>query len=131
MSWLEGRCSEFGGIHDEGMKNDTGLAFYEPHEANLRPDIFLPAPADNPSQETWKRLRPDFPYIALNLPHYYERSDAQKTPFKITNPKTKQWVIAFVVDRGPGAKGRVVDLSPCIMARLRIETDDIVQVDFL
>ena len=42
---MNGRCSIFGGPGDKGMANDSGLALYEPKEADLRPDIFTPAPA--------------------------------------------------------------------------------------
>ena len=125
-----GKCSCFGGANDCGMSSDTGLALYEPHEADRRPDIFLPAPADDPKQETWKRLRTDFPYVAMRFSKVVGREWLQNQPWKITNPKTGQWVMGFVVDYGPAeSTGRVVDLSPGIMARLRIKTDDEVIVE--
>lgn len=130
IAWMNGRCSIFGGPGDKGMANDTGLALYEPSEADLRPDIFTPAPADNPLVPTWTRLRPDFPYIALRFSHNLGRRINQQTPYRITNPATSQWVIGWLVDWGPGERtGRLIDLSPCIAARLRVETDDVVEVE--
>lgn len=135
---FQGKCSTFGGANDKGMgprpgkpEGDTGLSFYEPFEADLRPDIFLPAPADFPLQETWKRLRPEFPYIALNVDHSKTRIEWRIIPWSVCNPKTGQWAVAFLVDRGPGDPRRVCDLSPGIASRLRLETDDDVVVSDL
>lgn len=129
---MMGRCSIFGGADDEGMSNDTGLALYEPREANLRPDIFLPPPADNPAVPTWKRLRTDFPYIALRFSHDLSRRDLQNIPYRITNPKTSQWAVAWLVDYGPGEQtGRLVDLSPGLARTLRVQTDEMVYVEEL
>lgn len=131
-----GTCSIFGGKDDEGMKKDTGLTLYEAWECNNRPDIFLPAPADNPLQETWKRLKTDFPYIALrfkdDIAERPGRIRVQNTPYRITNPKTGQWAVAWLVDRGPHeSTGRLVDLSPGLARILRVETDDEVEVNEL
>lgn len=121
----EGRLSVFGGPDDKGMINDTGLALYEPWEADRRPDIFTPAPADDPKMPTWKRLRTDFPYIAMRFDKALPRDYLQWTPFRVMNPDTKQFVTAFLVDWGPNANtGRVVDVSPIIASRLRLQTDD-------
>ncbi len=127
---MTGKCSIFGGTGDAGMVNDSGLALYEPHEADKRPDIFLPAPATQPNQPTWARLRADFPYLALRYDHKVPRDILQNTPYKITNPKTGQWVVGFLCDWGPNENtGRLVDVSPMIAARLRIQTDDEVTVE--
>lgn len=133
-----GRCSVFGGkstqygldsnglgIYDPGMSKDTGLAFYEPEEANLRPDLFLPAPQDNPKIETWKRLRVWAPYIALYVLPSEGRFFVQTAQIRVVNLTTLAWVVANIVDRGPAVDtGRLVDVSPGIMDLLRIETDD-------
>lgn len=131
-----GKVSTFGGAGDKGMgprpgvpEGDTGLAFYEPAEANERPDIFTPAPDSEPLQATWKRLRPDFPYIALNVDRTRSRVEWRNTPWRITNPKTGKWVIGFLVDRGPGAPGRVCDVSYSIEDHLGLKTDDVVEVE--
>lgn len=127
-----GKISTFGGPNDEGMKNDDGVSLYTPKEADRRPDIFTPAPADNPLVEVWKRLRPDFPYIALRFDHDHGRENNQNTPYKITNPKTGQWVVGFLADWGPHVTtDRLIDVSPCIARALRVETDDVVEVEEL
>lgn len=125
-----GRCSEFGGPFDEEMKDDTGLSFYEPWEANLRPDLFVLAPKDEPNQQTWKRLKTYSIYIALPLPLDIPRIVAQNTPYKVMNPRTGEWIIAFVVDRGPAEDtGRIVDCSHGLLSLLGMKTDELISVD--
>ena len=90
---IEGKCSEFGGKDDEGMFKDTGLAVYEPHEADRRPDIFYEEDPKwieehpewakaNPGerQPTWARLRTYFYYIALKYDKTINRKVWQNTP---------------------------------------------------
>lgn len=122
---IRGRASEFGGIDDKGMAGDTGLAFYEPREADTRPDLFNRADSTVP---TWKRLKTDSFYIALNIPIGADRKWAQESKWMIINPKNDLNAIASLVDRGPGAPNRVVDLSPGLMQALELETDDFVIV---
>lgn len=135
-----GKCSEFGGPDDNGMngnaedtdgKVDSGLAYWEPHEANNRKDMFMDAPKDNPKQEVWRRLRTDFPYIAMRFDKTLPRKILQNTPFKITNIKTGAWAVGFPVDYGPGIETRLIDLSPGLMKRLGLQTDDEVEVERL
>lgn len=130
MEKIQGRCSIFGGTLDVGMSKDSGLALYEPWEADLRPDIFLPSSAGQPLEATWKRLRTAFPYIALRFDTSLARSVNQTAAYKIMHPKTCQFVIAFLVDFGPSeSTGRIVDVSPGIAAALRLQTDDEVFVE--
>lgn len=130
---MRGKLSIFGGASDKGMISDSGLALYEPAEADRRPDMFLPADAGNPNQPTWQRLRTDFPYIALRFSNLASlRAINQGTPYKITNLDTGQWVVGFLVDWGPAeSTGRIIDVSPCIARALRVETDDMVSVAVL
>lgn len=132
---IRGKCSEFGGKDDIGMAGgegdldgleDTGLSFYEPHEADKRSDLFGAAPSN---VRTWKRLRVEQPYIALNIPIGADRHWAQNSRWIVINPKTGANITAWLVDRGPSAEHRVVDLSPGIMTALRLETDDVVVVE--
>lgn len=130
-----GRCSEFGGKDDKTMANDTGLAFYEPWEADMRRDIFYKEDAAwllaNPGkrQPTWMRLNTEFYYIALWLSRMIGRKEAQNTPFKIVNPKNTEWAIAFIVDRGPNPDlNRLVDCSPGLLRRLGAKTNDLLEV---
>lgn len=121
---LVGKCSSFGGPNDIGMSNDTGLAFYEPWEANLRNDLFFPAGEDVP---TWKRLRVDTYYCAINIPAGADRKWAKSSLWEIS--ANGKHVIAWLVDRGPGAADRVVDCSPAVLNRLGVKTDDVVTVE--
>ncbi len=119
-----GRMSTFGGRDDPDMKNDAGLALYEPREADLRPDLFFPASSDNPNEETWKRLKTTSFYCALRFIQEGSRKVIQQTPVRITNPTTGQFILAFLVDRGPAeSTGRLVDLSPAAASALRLVTN--------
>lgn len=139
---MNGKCSEFGGNDDEGMQFDSGLALYEPWEADRRPDIFY---AEDPTwleknpewaarykgerQPTWSRLKTDFYYFAIKYDKAIHRNFWQNTPFKVSNPENGDWCAGFLVDWGPGAEGRLVDLSPGIMKRLNLKTDDLVTIE--
>lgn len=138
MVTLQGRCSTFGGADDEGMKprpgmpeGDTGLALYEPKEANKRPDLFYSAPDDEPNQVTWKRLKTRAFYCALRFDHSLPRHILQNTIVKITNPKNGESVEAYCVDWGPsGDLDRVVDMSPGCEEALGTQTNDVVDVEW-
>lgn len=125
---IAGKCSEFGGKDDAGMSKDTGLSFYEPEEADAYPDLFEPK-SDYGDEPTWKRLRIDKFYIALNIPIGADRKWAQRSKWLVKNVSTDKTVIARLVDRGPSAEHRVADLSPGIMACLGLKTDDTVIVE--
>jgi hypothetical protein len=127
---ISGKCSFFGGSTDPKMSYFEGLSFYEHAEADLRPDLFLPKSTDG-REGSSKRLRSNQAfYIALRIDG--ERQNLQGSLWKITNPKTGQFVIGSLVDRGPAeSTGRIVDLSDAIGRALRIETDDEVQIDFI
>ena len=143
---FKGHWSTFGGPSDSGMlprpgmpAGDSGIAFYENNELNKRPDIALPCPSNEPDILSWKRLRPDFPYLALNVPILYpgltgpvaSRIAWRNMPWRITSAITGQSVTGFLVDRGPGVPGRVADLSYCIPPLLRLANDDLVIVENL
>lgn len=123
---LKGRCSEFGGSKDETMSNDDGLAFYEHAEADRYPDLFFPR---GEFRWTWERLRTDRFFIALNIPLGANRAWAQESVWKITNPENKRSVFAKLVDRGPGAKNRVVDCSNGLLNEIQAKTDDILLIE--
>lgn len=137
-----GKCSTFGGFDDAGMLKDSGLAFYEPWEADIREDIFFPEDlgwlARHPEwvslyphrrQPTWARLRTYFYYIALRYDTTDTREVIQNTPFRLTNTKNANWAIAFLVDRGPAEDtGRIVDCSPGLLKKIGAETDGILEI---
>lgn len=132
---LIGKCSEFGGPDDQGMnggkddldgKEDTGLAFYEPHEADTRPDLFNAA---DRSVKTWRRLKIDSFYIALNLPLGVDRAWVQGSLWDVMNASNGKVVRAWIVDRGPSARGRVVDCSRGVLRAIGAKTDDVLIVE--
>ena len=129
MTLITGKLSIFGGISDKGMIDDTGLALYEPHEADLRPDLFLPFESNDKSFPTWKRLKEDALYCALRFDHSLGRKRLQETPVKIVNLITKRFVMAFLVDWGPHEKtNRIIDVSPGVADILEVKTDDEVKI---
>lgn len=137
MTTLIGTMSTFGGRLDPCMAKDTGLALYEPNEADLRPDLFE---LDLPGVVTWKRLRVGSMYCALrfeevfpsldkNNPH--DRRWLQEVPIRVQNPKTGMFVFVWIVDRGPAKDtGRLIDLSPGAAYALTLKTNDSVKVSF-
>lgn len=142
---MTGKCSKFGGAEDKGMSKDSGLALYEPWEADLRPDIFFPEDSKwldthpvwvdkypHQRQPTWARLRTSFYFLALRYDRKTPREILQNTPIRVMNPKTGEWAISFLVDWGPHEDtGRLVDCSDGLMKRLAAQTDDMLDVKTL
>ncbi len=126
----EGRLSFFGGPGDSGMDHTEGLAYYEHHEADLRPELFMPKSTD-PTEGCSKRLKAlSAFYLALREDD--SRECLQGSIWKITNQAFGWWVIGSLVDWGPNKDtGRVVDVSPAIGLALRVRTDDTVTVERL
>ena len=142
MKTFIGKCSVFGGYNDDGMTDAEGLTLYEPAEADRRPDLFHGEtrwPYDNgkaPKCPTWKRLKTDSFYIAMRFEEFIDESRVsrkviQQIPFLIRNPTNHVFCVGFLVDRGPGIKDRLVDVSPGIAKYLILETDDEVEVTML
>jgi hypothetical protein len=125
-----GKISFFGGPNDKDMKHDEGLAYYEHNEADLRPDLFVPRGTD-PNEGTSKRLRSTQAcYIALRMTGGREK--LRDSLWKVTNPKTGQFVIASLVDWGPAeSTGRSADVSDAIGRSLRVQTDDELEIELL
>lgn len=126
---LVGKVSWFGGPDDEGVAPDEGLAFiYDVEDA---PQLFLP---EQPEDTTGlaRRLDPEKYYVAC-------RWDYDETPKEmllnemalVRSTKTGKMRRAYPADWGPHQNtGRVADISPGLMQRLGIETDDEVEVIF-
>lgn len=128
---IEGKCSEFGGPNDEGMKPEEGLAIYEHHESDLRPDLFIPRGTDQ-RMGTNTRLIIYSYYIAVRYDHDISRGKLQRSKWLVKNLKTGKSLAASLVDWGPAEwTGRVADLSPGIMRDLELETDDSIMVESL
>jgi N-acetylmuramoyl-L-alanine amidase len=127
---VKGKVSWFGGPDDTGVAPDEGLAFL--HKVDDKPDIFLD---EQPPGTTGlaRRLDPDEHYIALrwNYEQFSKEFLRGDVFAKVRAPKTGREFWAAPADWGPHTStGRVADLSPSLMARLGIETDDEVEVEF-
>lgn len=126
---LEGTVSTFGGRDDPGMKYDEGVAFYEHFEADKRTDLFLPRSSDK-AQGTSKRLRnTEAYYCALNVETGWERYVYQRSRWKITNLDNGLAAVVWLVDSGPSAAHRLIDLSNAVAYFLRLNTDHVVTVE--
>jgi len=121
---IRGRVSQFGpsldGKPDSGMTDGEGLALYEHHEADLRPDLFKLGGRD---KGVCRRMRPDAKFFACRFPKGINRRELQSSVWRIeANGKS---VLASLVDWGPAEwTGRDLDLSSAIMADLGLKTDD-------
>lgn len=121
-----GRISTFGGVGDTGMSITEGLALYEHHEADGRPDIFLPRPRE--AFGTSQRLRPGSLYLAVRFDKSVGRARLQWTPWALRNPRNGLAVVASLVDWGPHERtGREFDISPAAAAMLAVQTDDTIE----
>ncbi len=129
--FMTGLCSEFGGRDDKTMASDSGLACYEPWEADNRVDLFEPWKVHG--EPTWKRLKTESFYLAFRFKdtegpwQQWSRIQLQSIPWKIMAPSGK-YVLAFLVDNGPGITSRIVDLSPGALSVLGVQTDELVSV---
>lgn len=122
---IRGKVSCFGpsldGKPDSGMTDKEGLAVYEHHEADLRPDLFLLGGRD---KGVCRRLRPDAKFFACRFPKGLNRRELQCSVWRIeANGKS---VLASLVDWGPAEwTGRALDLSSAIIADLCLKTDQV------
>lgn len=125
-----GKVSWFGGPDDTGVAPDEGLAFL--YDVDDKPDLFLD---DQPAGTTGlaRRLDPDEHYIAMRWDYdmfskEFLRGDVYAN---VRAPKTGREFLAAPADWGPHTStGRIADISPSLMARLGIETDDEVEIRF-
>jgi hypothetical protein len=121
---LSGKMSFFGGPDDHGVSPSEGLAIMDFSHLNQFREYFLP---QQPPGTTGlaRRLNPDAAYIACRwnydvTPRAYLRS----IKVEVKNPRTGQKEFAQPVDWGPNSRtGRVADLSPGLVRRLGLSTD--------
>ena len=125
----KGLVSWFGGPDDTGVDSDEGLAFI--YEYDDAPHLFLEEQPPNTTGLA-RRLDPDGDYIAM-------RWDYDQTPREmllgklalVHAPKTGKKFYAYPADWGPHVDtGRIADISPGLMEKLEITTDDSVEVSF-
>jgi hypothetical protein len=128
---LRGKCSWFGGPNDKGVKSDEGLALVERSDFGHGNwgGIFLPTQPEGTTGLA-RALDPKAFYIACRW-DYTETSKKYLQGIKVTvrNPANGNTEQARPVDWGPGDRSRVADLSPGLMAKLGLTTDDVVEVD--
>jgi N-acetylmuramoyl-L-alanine amidase len=130
LAKFRGKVSYFGGPDDMGVDADEGLAFiYDYEEA---PWLFLDYQPANTTGLA-RRLNPDRPYVACRWDYSRTSKEmlAEPRPAMVRSPKTGKSFLAFPADWGPHEDtGRVADISPSLMSRLGIETDDEVEVTY-
>jgi hypothetical protein len=127
---VKGKVSWFGGPNDDGVAPDEGLAFL--YKVNDKPGLFL---AKQPPGTTGlaRRLDPQEYYIAMRwdydvFPKEMLRGDVVA---RVHAPKTGLTFMAAPADWGPHVStSRVADISPGLMEKLGIKTDDVVEVVF-
>jgi len=126
---ITGKVSWFGGPEDMGVDEDEALAFI--YEVDDAPHLFLP---EQPPGTTGlaRRLNPDADYIACRWD--YDLTDREmllSNTALVISRKTGRMFEAYPADWGPHENtDRIADISPGLMERLGIETDDEVQVIF-
>jgi hypothetical protein len=105
------------------MHESEGLSWYEHWEADRLPELFLPRSKD-PYQGVSKRLRcDDAYYIALNVPRNTPRFIIHESRWRITNIDNGDSVTARLVDTGPSARGRLIDVSRAVMRAIGMDPD--------
>ena len=124
---IEGRCSWFGGPDDTGVSPAEGLAFF--YEYDDAPHLFL---ADQPAGTTGlaRRLDPARPYVACRWDYDVTPKMMLADPHQLAVVRANgREAMAWPADWGPHEDtGRVADLSPALMGRLGLTTDDTVEV---
>lgn len=125
----EGKVSWFGGVNDQGVSPSEPLAFI--YSVEDQPTLFLD---EQPPGTTGLARRLD-----ENEDYFACRFDYSQTPREmllakkalVHAPKTGREFYALAADWGPHiSTDRVADISPGLMERLGIETDDIVKIIF-
>jgi len=129
---LVGTVSHFGGPEDTGVSASEDLALYwEEEQINLHPMLFLP---EQPPGTTGlaRRLDPEMPYLAVRWSYEgYTKDELRDAVFLIYAPSTGRSELCRAVDWGPHSDtGRIADISPGLMKRLGIVTDDEVEIIF-
>lgn len=125
---VKGNASFFGGPDDTGVDADEGLAFFYVYDD--APHLFL---EDQPPSTTGlaRRLDVERPYVACRWDYDVTPKDMLRMPYPalVRAPATGKEYLAWPADWGPHQDtGRVADISPSLMDRLGITTDDEVEV---
>jgi len=127
---VSGHCSWFGGPEDTGVAPDEGLAFL--YEVDDAPHLFLNEQPPNTTGLA-RRLNADHrPYVACRWDYAVTPKTMLADPHQLAvvrSKRTGREAFAWPADWGPNSEtGRVADLSPYLMEKLELETDDEVEV---
>jgi len=124
---VDGPCSWFGGPEDTGVSPAEGLAFF--YEYDDAPHLFL---EDQPPGTSGlaRRLDPARPYVACRWDYDVTPKTMLADPHQLAVVRANgRESMAWPADWGPHEDtGRVADLSPGLMGRLGLTTDDKVEV---
>lgn len=131
-----GKVSWFGGPQDDGVSSSENLAWWDELDEALEdaPELFLDYQPEGTTGLA-RRLDPDASYIAMRWD--YNQFSKQELAsgdlmFNVRALSTGEEFEARPADWGPssdaGTGGRVADISPSLLARLGIETDDEVEI---
>lgn len=126
----KGKVSYFGGPDDMGVSASEGLAFI--YEYETAPWLFLDYQPPNTTGLA-RRLNPERPYVACRWDYSVTPKDmlAEPMPALVRAIATGKQLLAWPADWGPHQDtGRVADISPSLMDRLGITTDDEVEVTY-
>jgi len=125
----QGLVSWFGGPDDTGVGASEGLAFI--YELDDAPHLFLEEQPPNTTGLA-RRLDPDADYIAMRFDYSQTPREMLLTELALVHaPKTGKKAYAYPADWGPHVDtGRIADISPGLMEKLGISTDDAVEVVF-
>jgi N-acetylmuramoyl-L-alanine amidase len=126
----KGKVSYFGGPEDTGVDADEGLAFF--YEYEDAPHLLLD---EQPPGTTGlaRRLNVEQPYVACRWDYDVTPKSMLRMiyPALVYAPSTGRQFLAWPADWGPHEDtGRVADISPSLMERLGITTDDAVEVTY-
>ena len=126
-----GRCSSFGGPEDMGVSSSEGLALENEGVNPIdKSELFLDEQPPGTTGNA-RRLDPDTLYLAMRWDYQqFPKIDlAGNDVALIRNRKTGKHVLASPADWGPAAEtGRCCDLSPGVMQKLGLQTDQEVEV---
>jgi N-acetylmuramoyl-L-alanine amidase len=123
-----GKTSYFGGPDDSGVDSDEGLAFFYVYED--APHLFLDEQPPGTSGLA-RRLNTERPYVACRWDYDITPKEMLRMPYPalVHAPSTGKQFLAWPADWGPHKDtGRVADISPSLMDKLGISTDDEVEV---
>jgi N-acetylmuramoyl-L-alanine amidase len=128
LLYVKGKTSYFGGPDDTGVDADEGLAFFYVYED--APHLLLD---DQPPGTTGlaRRLNVERPYVACRWDYDVTPKNMLRMPYPalVRASSTGKQCLAWPADWGPHQDtGRVADISPSLMDKLGITTDDEVEV---